>query len=367
MSPSANSDLFGRLRSLGFFLIAGVYYLVAETVASSAAHGLASGDWVELVYRVSLLFLLLVGFAAMGYAFQHQQHPLKAMGLVFRATALDEFGRGTALAWGMMIACVLPVALTGGLRITFWTTPRQFGLLFLDILILAVAALLEEVAFRGYPFQRLIEAVGPVIATLLLSALFALRHLRNPDATQASVMVTVIAGWLFSVAYLRTRALWLGWGFHFSWNVTMGILFGLPISGIRSFSPVIESNAFGPYWLTGGGYGPEGSLICALVLLAGIIVLFGVTREFAYQYAQPVIIPGGIPVDIDAAARQQHEAAMASVAEEATPAAPKLVQIAPALTVPEPPPVTTNGSRSREGSGPAEGEGEPVQGHDQEG
>lgn len=334
MSSSANPDIYGRMRSLGYFLIACLYYLLAENVAVSSARGLASGAWVELVYRGILLFLLLVGFSAMGYAFQHQRQPLKAMGLVRRKTALEEFGVGAALAWGMMIACVLPIAITGGLRITIWTSPRQFGLLFIDLLVLGVAALVEEVAFRGYPFQRLIEAVGPILATLILSALFALRHLQNPDATEASVLVTVIAGWLFSVAYLRTRALWLGWGFHFSWNVAMGILFGLPISGIRSFSPIIESNTFGPFWLTGGGYGPEGSLICALVLLAGIIILFGVTRDYAYHYAQPVIIPGGIPVDIDAAARRQHDAAMAPPGEEAIPAAPKLVQIASAMGAP---------------------------------
>ncbi len=217
----------------------------------------------------------------------------------------------------------------GGLRITLWTTPRQIGLAVLDIVVLALAALLEEVAFRGYPFQRLIESIGPLMATLLMSALFALRHISNPDSTAAGVVVTVFAGWLLSAAYLRTRALWLSWGFHFSWNVAMGLLFGLPISGIRTFSPVIESNTSGPFWITGGGYGPEGSLICGLVLLAGLVVLFKVTREYAYRYTFAPIVPAGIPVDLDAAARRQHEAAMA-VPGDAAPAEPRLVQIAPA-------------------------------------
>ena len=326
-------DVFSRIRSLGFFLIAGVYYLFAERVAITVASGLSSGELVELVYRTVLLFLLLGGFAAMGFAFQRQRNPVQAMGLVRRSTSREEFATGTALGWGLMVACVLPIALAGGLRITLWTTPRQFGLMFLDLLILAVAALAEELAFRGYPFQRLVEACGPILATLLMSLLFGLRHMQNPDATQASVVVTVFAGWLMSAAYLRTRALWLAWGFHFAWNAAMGLLFGLPISGIRTFSPVIETNSSGPNWLTGGFYGPEGSLTCALVLLAGIIVLFWLTRDYAYQYAQPVIIPGGIPVDIDAAMQRQHETAMAPAAEPVA-TTPKLVQIAPFASPP---------------------------------
>jgi hypothetical protein len=56
-------------------------------------------------------------------------------------------------------------------------------------------------------------------------------------------------------------------------------------------------------------------------------VLMWVTRDYAWEYAQPVIIAGGIPVDIDAAAKRQHEEAMASPGEVA---APQLVQILPA-------------------------------------
>lgn len=323
---------FQRLRAFGYFLIAIIYYLLAERIAAMAAGGLSSGDWFEPVYRGALLFLLLLGYGVMGYVFQRQSHPLSAMGLVARPTAVREFGLGVALGWGMMVACVLPIAVIGGLRLTFWTGPHQFGLMALDLIVLALAALLEEVAFRGYPFQRLVESMGPTLATLLMAILFALRHLENPDATPASTLFTVFAGWLFAVAYLRTRALWLPFGLHFAWNAAMGVLFGLPISGIRAFSPVIEANARGPFWIAGGGYGPEGSLVAVAVILVSIFVLFKITREYAWDYAHPVIVPGGIAVDIDAATRRQHEAAMAS---PAAPAPPQFVQIiAPAGSMP---------------------------------
>ena len=183
-----------RLWAVFFCVIAFMYAGLAEGIAGSLASGFNSGPWFELVYRSTLLALLLVGYWAMGYVFQRQRTPLKSMGLIRRATAAREFGTGAAFGWGAMVVCVLPMAVIGGFTITFWTSPRQFGLLFLDILVLLVAGLAEEVIFRGYPFQRLIDGVGPVMATLIASALFASRHIGNPDSSLASTLVTVLAG-----------------------------------------------------------------------------------------------------------------------------------------------------------------------------
>jgi len=55
-------------------------------------------------------------------------------------------------------------------------------------------------------------------------------------------------------------------------------------------------------------------------------VLVKITREYAWKYAQPTIIPGGIPVDLDAAQARVHEAAQGHSTE---PAGVNLVQIAP--------------------------------------
>ncbi len=317
----------GRLRAFGWFAIAALYFVFAQQVSLRAANGLSSGDWFLLVQSLILLFLLLVGYAAMGYAGQSQREPLREMGLIRREGWKREFALGSALGWGGVVACVLPMTIFGSLVVRFWTNEHQFFLLLVNLLTLIVGALAEEVAFRGYAFQRLIDAVGPTLATLGMSVLFALMHLLNTNASAASTLVTILAGWLFSIAYLRTRALWLPWGLHFAWNASMGLLFGLPVSGLTIFNPVITTNAVGPVWLTGGGYGPEGSAIAVIVLPVLMIILVKVTRDYAHRYAQPMIVPGGIPVDIDAVARRQHEAAMGTIAASNEPS---LVQIQPA-------------------------------------
>ncbi len=76
----------------------------------------------------------------------------------------------------------------------------------------------------------------------------------------------------------------------------------------------------GPLWLSGGAFGLDGSWLSFVVLLVALPVVFRLTHDLNYRYNAPVIVPGGIPVDLDAVARAQHEAAMG-------PPAPTLVQI----------------------------------------
>ena len=54
----------------------------------------------------------------------------------------------------------------------------------------------------------------------------------------------MLIGVVLSVAYLRTRALWLPWGIHFAWNATLGLVFGLPVSGIRLFNVVVTDDGY---------------------------------------------------------------------------------------------------------------------------
>ena len=328
-----------RLRSFCIFVVALMYAFVAGAIAHRAANGLSSGDWVPLVDRLMMLFLLLVGFSALGMAFSRQREPRKAMGLVSRPGLLHEFGTGSAVGWGLLLLTIVPSVFIGGLGVTLWSASHQWFLLILDLLVLAIAALCEELIFRGYPFQRLTDAIGTTFGSVLISICFVVVHYQ-PEMPHAAVFALFLLSLILCIAYLRTRALWLPWGLHFAWNAAMGPLFGLPLSGYsgfaNGFSPVVQSSPPGPEWLTGADYGPEGSVIAVLVLCFGLWLIMRVTREYASRYGYPEIIPGGIPVDIDAAARRQHEAAMGP----SEPAAPKLVQIGdlpPAAATPERP------------------------------
>jgi hypothetical protein len=197
--------------------------------------------------------------------------PLRAVGLWIHGGTLRELGAGCLLGFLMMGGIyIVQVALgyvvpspagldpEGALRVTV-----------LSAVWFAAGAMGEELLFRGYAFQTLIQGVTFLPATLLTAALFGLAHMQNPHVTAFSLSNVVLAGILFSFAYMKTRSLWLPFGIHFAWNFSQTTLFGLPTSGMTDPSHVLFNAArSGPAWIGGGEFGPEGGVLATIALLA---------------------------------------------------------------------------------------------------
>jgi membrane protease YdiL (CAAX protease family) len=228
----------------------------------------------NLVYRPLALVFLLIGFSIVVRAFDRVRgNPLAAIGLAIRRPWLRDLWIGGVLGAGMLAVTVSMIAFTGGLSITLNTGQDAVMRAVVVMIILAAGAMAEEISFRGYPFQRLVAAVGAGPAVAVLSILFGTAHLLNPDASAWGFLNTVLIGILLAVAYLRTGSLWMPIAIHFWWNTTLGLIFGLPVSGLWGFSVVTKGRLRGPLWLTGGGYGIEASAVTAGVIVAGIVAL----------------------------------------------------------------------------------------------
>jgi hypothetical protein len=138
----------------------------------------------------------------------------------------------------------------------------------LSVLWFAAGAMGEELLFRGYAFQSLIQGLTFLPATLMMAVVFGLAHLQNPHVTAFSLSNVVLAGILFSFAYMKTRSLWLPFGIHFAWNFSQTTLFGLPTSGMLDDSHALFNAAqSGPAWIGGGEFGPEGGGLATIALL----------------------------------------------------------------------------------------------------
>jgi uncharacterized protein len=230
----------------------------------------------------------------------------------------------------LTVACVLPLTVAGGIAIRLAGGSSAWRSLAANAAFFAIAALAEELAFRGYGFQRFAGALGGLGAALAFATFYSILQAFQLGSSSASVAVSIAFSLLLATAYLRTRALWLSWGLNFAWKASRALLFGLAISGENSRSPVIQGDPMGPFWITGGGFGLDGTWVTFILLLAAIPLLFRLTRDLDFRWNAPVIVAAGIPVDLDAAARRQHEAAMGP----AEPATPALVQILPVAASP---------------------------------
>ena len=191
----------GRLRAYWQFLLAVLYFFLARSLAHHAAMGLAADQWVPLVEQAILAFLLVMGYAALGFWLNRQLNPISVQGLPRRQGWQGEVGLGLATGWGLALVCVLLLALGGGIAISISARASAWGWLLADAAFFALAALAEEVAFRGYGFQRFVDAVGPIGASLGFAAYYAIVQSQVPGSGRASIMSSVALGLLLSAAY----------------------------------------------------------------------------------------------------------------------------------------------------------------------
>lgn len=305
-----------------------LWAVAARAAAERAGNGLTVRFQFDaakpLLTEVFFLFLLLAGFTGLHWIATRTGNIRETNALPERPTAGREWLLGAALGWGLLLVCVLPMILFGDFHPQFWWAPRSWGLAALSLAAVAAETLAIEAAFRGYIYKRLIEAVRPLTATILLSLVYAVLSSYRPNATTLSFVISFVAALLFSLAYLRTHALWLGWGLHFAWSAAMGILFGLPVRGAATYSSLVLTTTSGADWFTGGAFGPDGALLSLIGLLAGMAVLYQATRDYAWSYTHPPIVPAAYAVTIAPPAAH-------TAMEQAASAAPaSLVQIAPA-------------------------------------
>jgi uncharacterized protein len=319
-----------RSLELALFATAMTWVIAASMIATRAARGLsirfALGDAFVLLDALFLVFLLAVGFSLLESIRARDTSFRTTLGLPVRPTASLEWSSGAAIGWAAIALALVPMALAGTLHVRFWTEPRAFWLLGLNLAAAAVIALASELAFRGYPYRRLIEAIGPSWATIVMALVYGLAgSLMGAPGQQshAAVVASILFGLLLCSAWLRTHGLWLGWGLHFAWIASLGILFGMPVNGLENLSSVVQSRAIGADWLTGGDAGPESALGTLLLVIVAIFVLIRTTRDWAWDYTHEPIIAAGYPLDV------APPAAHTAMEQQAVAAPPALVQILP--------------------------------------
>jgi membrane protease YdiL (CAAX protease family) len=147
------------------------------------------------------------------------------------------------------------------------------------------AAMGEELLFRAVLFRIIEEVSGTTVALVISAAIFGILHAANPGATAFSIVaLTLEAGILLALAYALTRNIWLAVGIHMSWNFTQGYVFGAEVSGNSQPYSILKASMSGSGLLTGGSFGPEGSVIALGVsAVASAIMIALILRKRRWQ------------------------------------------------------------------------------------
>jgi membrane protease YdiL (CAAX protease family) len=265
---------------LGIFLASQwVYHPVSKALQQIGAHK----EWLAPLPAV---FVLLVTWICM----RLRRQALSGVGLRLDAAWLRQGLGGIAFGAAQMLAVAGSIFLAGGVR--FELDPAHgFAALAYGAWFFAWVAVLEELLFRGFVFQRLVDGIGAPTALLLMASLFALAHWGNPGMAGSTVVVATIdnalGAILLGLAWLRTGSLALPIGIHFGWNWTQGSLLGFDVSGLAQSGWLLPHLLDKPQWFTGGAFGPEASVFSVLVDAMAVLMLWRWKGTVRQSHAVP--------------------------------------------------------------------------------
>lgn len=184
---------------------------------------------------------------------------------------------GTLLGVGLFALVIVNIAFLGGYQVHGLGSPMSALAL---VGFMAAAAVTEEVMWRGVLFRIIEERTGTWISLGLTGLAFGLVHMVNPHATLwGAIAIAIEAGGMLTAAYIATRSLWLPIGLHFGWNIAGSAIFSTEVSGNDTPQGLLDATMSGPTLLTGGGFGPEGSMYSVVFCVIATMVFMWIARR----------------------------------------------------------------------------------------
>lgn len=247
----------------------------------------ATGNFpAEKWARFAIVFSAAFGFCAVAlsaWIWFFERRGLATIGLA--GFGLLPFVRG--LLWGAvsLAAVVCSIATLGGYQIEAggsWTQMSYVALAPFGAAALAfiVQGSTEELLMRGWLMQLTASRYGVTVGIILSTVVFSLLHginIKPSDELVLGLANIVLVGAFLGLYAAQEGSIWGVCGWHAAWNWLLGVGFGLEVSGgeIGAGALVVDlkSDSGMPWWVTGGAFGPEASLVTTGVLLAGCLWL----------------------------------------------------------------------------------------------
>ncbi len=205
-------------------------------------------------------------------------------GLPWRKMFRAQFWQGVVIGFAGITALLVAMRLAGvfsfgtvalhGADIAKWAAIYAF--------VFILVALREEFRARGYGLFTLASGIGFWPAAIVWSAFFGYSHGGNSGENWIGLLNVGLFGLLACLLLRRTGNLWMPIGLHmaFDWGETY--FYGVADSGQVLPGHLLNTSSSGPWWLSGGTVGPEGSVLCTLLLMVLGVICAVWLREVKY-------------------------------------------------------------------------------------
>lgn len=276
----------GWLRALIYFagisLIVYIFSNYVSAIIDEFEAGTEKGNESVLQFGImySLMGLTIFIFTWVFRKFIDRKS-FKSLGFNWKGYT-NEAGLGFFSALALLGVGSVILVVTGYL--SFISAHFDAGALLLEIIIMIVVAFVEELLFRGYLLNNLMQSINKWGALSITAALFSLFHGSNPDISLFAVINIFLAGILLGLNYIFTKNLWFSILFHFAWNYFQGPILGYDVSGLK-LTTLFQQSLSGSETWTGGPFGFESSMLCPLLFTIAILIFsYFFIKRYQQQY-----------------------------------------------------------------------------------
>lgn len=213
----ANSIRFGAIaRSFLYWIL----FLVFLFISGSQLTRLFPEDWNRFAYGI---LGVLAATLATYLVCRQENKSLSEAGLSWDTGTVFRFmsgvGIGTIIFAGILISLVVFSDTQVISNLDQWNPGSLFWLLAIIPL-----ALMEEIAFRGYPFQTLNRAFGLWPTQVLVALVFAAYHIIQGWHPQVAFLGPGIWAFVFGLAAIKSKGIAVPTGIHVSLNMIQTLL-----------------------------------------------------------------------------------------------------------------------------------------------
>lgn len=168
--------------------------------------------------------------------------------------------------------------------INSFAQPKFSWALIIQLIIFIFVGINEELFCRGYCMTVLKQTNISWVPIVASSIIFALMHSFNEGISLIAYINLFLFGITMGYLFIKTKNIWMGIGYHITWNYFQGNIFGFLVSGNVTDS-IYTVKTVNPNIINGSSFGPEGGIVVTILLIISIysIYRFLPSREITAQ------------------------------------------------------------------------------------
>ncbi|MEN8905467.1 MAG: type II CAAX endopeptidase family protein [Clostridiales bacterium] len=255
-----------------------IFFYILTLLGIEGVYVFSSSEENSLVLNAIANFLTLgIGVLVIWVLFEGKK--IKEIGLTKFKYGYKNFILGFTMGSFAIVSIVTCLMITNSISIKLSDINLKLLIsMIIEFMCFMLVGISEEIFFRGYCINVLKQTKNKYFIIIVSSIIFGLMHSMNPNVSFLAVVNIVLAGFMFTLMYVKTDNLWLSIGYHISWNYLQGNIFGFRVSGIDTKS-ILKTEVYKDSFINGGSFGLEGGLITTIILVLAILFVLYIYRD----------------------------------------------------------------------------------------